>query len=93
MNKKEKEIAAIYISSCLNDMRLADIYNDPGAKEKAVEDYKKYRAKIKNILEMKFELFCTDYEKEVMKPMQEINKIAMVFYSQRVNGERLHYPA
>lgn len=93
MNKSEKEIAAIYISSCLDDMRKADKYGDAEAKEKATNDLKAYNQKLKDMLCMKFEMFGLDYEKSVTRPIQEVNKIAMVFYSQRVNGQQLKYPA
>ena len=93
MNKREKETAAIYLSSCLYDMRNAAIYQDEKAKERAENDWKKYKAKIKEVLNMKFELFGLDYKKSVLDPMAEITKITMVFYSQRVNGQQLKYPA
>ena len=93
MNKREKELAAIYLSSCLDDMRKADKWNDPEAKAKAESDYKSYVRKLRDLLTMKFEMFGLDYEKSVSRPLQEINKIAMVYYSQRVNGQQLKYPA
>lgn len=93
MNKSEKEIAAIYISACLDEMRLADKFGDAEAKAKAESDYKAYNKRLRDVLTMKFELFGLDYEKSVNRPLQEINRIAMVFYSQRVNGQQLKYPA
>ena len=93
MNKQEKEMAAIYLSACLDEMRRTSSANDDEGYKKASEDYKAYRARIRKLLEEKFDLFCTDYQKTVLKPLDEINKITMVFYSQRVNCEALHYPA
>lgn len=93
MNKHEKETAAIYLSACLDEMRKARVYNDDDAYNRAEADWKKYNARIKELLVMKFELFFDDYEKTVLKPIHEIMKITQVFYSQRVNGEQLKYPA
>lgn len=93
MNKREKELAALYISSCLDDMRKAAKWNDPEAKAKAESDLKAYNKKLRDLLTMKFEMFGLDYEKNVRKPIKEINRIAMVYYSQRVNGQELKYPA
>jgi hypothetical protein len=94
MNKREKETAAIYLSACLDEMRKARIYNDDAAYNRADADWKSYHERIKQILIMKFEMFALDdYEKTVIKPIHEIMKITQVFYSQRVNGEQLKYPA
>lgn len=93
MNKHEKETAAIYLSACLDEMRKARVYNDDDAYNRAEADWKKYNARIKELLVMKFELFFDDYEKTVLKPIHEIMKITQVFYSQRVNGDQLKYPA
>ena len=94
MNKREKETAAIYLSSCLYDMREADIWKNAQMKERAEKDWNQYRMRIKEMLTMKFELFgLDDYEKTVIKPIQEIMKITQVFYGQRVNGQQLKYPA
>lgn len=94
MNKKEKEIAALYLSACMFETRSAEMSGNVEAREKAIADYKKYGGRIKKILDEKFELFGLDsYEKEVIKPIQEIYKITTVFYSQRVNGQQLKYPA
>lgn len=89
MNKNEKELAAIYISACLDEMRIADKYNNPEAKERAVNDYKKYCGKIRELLLTKYELFGLDYNKAVQKPIDEISRLAGIFYSKRVNGEPL----
>lgn len=93
MNKNEKELAAIYLSACLDEMRTADRNQDSEAKARAEADYKAYIKKLKEMLSMKFELFSLDYEKSVLKPLQDIGNITMVFYSQRVNGMQLKYPA
>lgn len=93
MNKREKELAALYISGCMDDMRIAQKWGDTEAAAKAEADFKSYHRRLKEMLESKFELFNLDYEKSVLKPIQEINKIALVFYSQRVNGQELKYPA
>lgn len=93
MTKANKELAAIYLSACMDEMRQADKYGDADAKAKAQADYKNYIQKLKTYLEMEFEMFCTDYEKTVSKPIQEIGKIALVFYGQRVNGQQMKYPA
>lgn len=89
MNKTEKETAALYISACLDEMRLADKYGDLEAKERACADYKKYCGKIRELLLMKYELFGLDYNKAVQKPIDEISRMAGIFYSQRVNGQPL----
>lgn len=93
MNKREKELAAIYLSSCLDNMRIADKWVDAQAKEKAVSDFKAYHQRLKSMLEMKFEMFGLDYQKSVLKPLEDVMKITHVFYSQRVNGQQLKYPA
>ena len=92
MNKSEKETAALYISACMDDMRKAEIYGDAAMKEKALSDWQAYNKKLKTILEMKWEMFGTNYEKSVTKPLHEVGQIAMVFYQQRVNGEKMKYP-
>ena len=93
MNKKEKEIAAMYLSGCLNEARIAEASGDESGKAQAYESYLKYKNRIKALLEEKFELFGLDYEASVQKPMSEIFQIATVFYRQRVNGEQMKYPA
>lgn len=93
MNKAEKETAALYLSACLDEMRKADKWEDSEAKARAEADYKAYVQKLRDLLTMKFEMFGLDYEKSVMKPLQEIYKITHVFYSQRVNGQQMKYPA
>lgn len=94
MNKHEKETAALYISACFDEMRKARLNNDDAAYNRADADWKNYRERIKQILVMKFEMFALDdYEKTVLKPLHEVMKITQVFYSQRVNGEQLKYPA
>lgn len=94
MNKHEKETAALYLSACFDEMRKARIYNDDAAYNRADADFKSYRERIKQLLEMKFEMFALDdYEKTVLKPLHEVMKITQVFYSQRVNGQQLKYPA
>ena len=93
MNKNEKEIAAIYLSSCLYDMRTASIAEDRASYEHYENAYKNYRSKLKSLLEMKFDMFGLDYGKAVMQPLQEVYKITQVFYSQRVNGQQMKYPA
>jgi len=93
MNKNEKEIAALYLSACLDEMRIAAKCNNDEAYQKASEDYKRYNKKLRDMLEMKFEMFGLDYQKSVRNPLNEVAKIVHVFYSQRVNGEQLKYPA
>ena len=93
LSKAEKEIAAIYLSACLDQMRYADTINDEAAKEQAETHYKEYRNKLKALLEMKFEMFGLDYSESVMKSLQEVYKITQVFYSQRVNNQPMKYPA
>lgn len=90
MNKREKETAAIYISSCVYDYFESSIESE---RKRAQEDMKKYLENIKTMLVMKFELFGLDYEKTVNAPIREIGRIAEVFYHQRLNGEQLKYPA
>ena len=93
MTKQEKEIAAMYISACMNEMRKSELLEDPDGYKKAHSDYMAYSKKLRAMLEMKFEMFGLDYEKCVTKPIQEVYRITQVFYSQRVNGEQLKYPA
>ena len=95
MNKKEKEAAAIYLSACFDEMRLADLHGDPAAKARAEADYHSYNKKLKDLLTMKWEILGLgeDYEKSVLRPIQDVHKITLVFYSQRVNGQQLKYPA
>ena len=93
MNKREKETAAIYISSCYYDLMIAGKTGNDEMKTRTEADLKKYQEKIRTILDLKYELFGYDYQKEVTRARQEIMKIAQVFYSQRVNGEQLKYPA
>lgn len=93
MTKNEKEIAAIYLSGCFDEMRIAGKNGDNDAKARAEKAYKDYSGKIKALLVQHFELFALDYEKAVIKPLQEIYKMTQVFYSQRVNGEQMKYPA
>ena len=93
MTKNEKELAAVHLSACMDEMRLADKWNDPEAKAKAETAYRDFMLKLKTYLEMEFELFGLNYEKTVMKPIEEIGKIALVYYGQRVNGQQMKYPA
>lgn len=93
MTKNEKELAAVFLANCMDGMRIADKYGDADAKKKAETDYKDFIRKLKNLLEMEFELFGLNYEKAVMKPIEEIGKIALVYYGQLVNGQQMKYPA
>ena len=93
MNKNEKQIAALYISGCLYDMKRAQEAGDAAGYEKAEKDYIQYKRKVKALLEMHFDMFCTDYRKTVENPMHEIFRIAQVFFAQRCAGQQLKYPA
>lgn len=86
MNKNEKELAALYISSCLFEMRQSDMRGDSERKEKAWNDCKKYMGRIRALLTEKFELFGLSYEKSVDKPYREIMQLANQMYSDRVNA-------
>lgn len=86
MNKNEKQLAAYYLAKCMDDMRIAAKYGDDEAKKKAENDFKRYNAKIRDLLTMKFEMFATDYEKTVRRPMKEISTMAVEMYSNIVNG-------
>ena len=89
MNKYEKELAALYLSACLDEMRIADMNGDDAGKEKAGADYKRYRNNVYQLLEMKYTLFGLDHKKAVEKPLADVMELTRVFYSQRVNGQPL----
>lgn len=87
MNKHEKQLAAYYIARCLNDMRIASMLGNDAAKEKAEKDYKRYTAKLREMLTMKFEMFGLDYNKSVSRPMNEVLQMSIEMYSNIVNGQ------
>lgn len=86
MNKQEKQLAAYYIAQCMNDMRIAGESGDDARKARAESDYKRYTHKLRELLTMKFEMFCTDYNKTVSRPMNEVLEMAIKMYSNIVNG-------
>jgi hypothetical protein len=86
MNKSEKECAALYISSCLFEMRQCDMHGATEQKEQAWNECKEYMQRIRALLTEKFELFGLSYEKSVDKPYREIMQLANKMYSDRVNA-------
>ena len=92
MNKKEKELAALYISGCMAEMLEAERDEWPEKYERAKSDYKKFIDGLNEMLNMKWKLLQLDYEKSVIHPMQEIYRIALMYYNQRISGQQLKYP-
>lgn len=86
MTKHEKEIAAAILSGSLYDMRSAAMAGDDEAKAKAEASYKNYLKRLRDMLNLKFEILCTDYQKTVANPIREIADLSLKYYSDRVNG-------
>lgn len=86
MTKKEKAIAAAILSGSLYDMRSAAMIGDDEAKAKADASFKNYAKRLRDMLNLKFEILCTDYQTTVEKPYREIMELSVKYYSDRVNG-------
>jgi hypothetical protein len=87
MNKQEKQLAALYLASCLNESRIAQENGHFDASKKAMDDFVKYRKKLRDMLSLKFEMFGLEYSKSVEKPIQDVMKLAGDYYSNLVNGQ------
>lgn len=86
MNKQERQLAALYLASCMNESRIAQANGNKEGHDKAMADFLKYRRKVREMLTMKFEMFGLDYQKSVEKPIQDVMKLAGDYYSNLVNG-------
>lgn len=86
MNKTEKQIAAFYLASCLNEMRLARQTENTAAYERAETDFIKYKGKLREMLTMKYEMFGLEYAKSVDRPTREVFQMAQAMYNNLVNG-------
>lgn len=71
MNKKEKEIAATIMGNWMISLDKLD--RDSTEYQQESKLFSDYKARVKKLFEMKFDLcLVSDYQKDVLRPYQEI---------------------
>ena len=86
MNKKEKEIAATIMGNWM--IALDKLDRDSAEYQQESELLSAYKAKVKNLFAMKFDLcLVSDYQKDVLRPFQEICQKAVEIWMDWKNSE------
>lgn len=71
MNKKEREIAATIMGNWMISIDKLD--RDSAEYQQESKLFSDYKARVKKLFEMKFDLcLVSDYQKDVLRPYQEI---------------------